>query len=203
MVLHEAFGIETGMMTTIHASTSSQKVLDGFSSKDIRSGECIVSGKCACAELQADLSWATLFPHPQEQHKQSSKSSPNSRANFTVRPPSILLRMRFKADGKGISIRVPVTNVSLVDLTVRLETPIASKDELINAFRLASAGPLAGVLRVSDEKLVSSDYLSSTESSIIDADATVMLDDRTCKIVAWYDNEYGFASRSKFSPPLV
>jgi glyceraldehyde 3-phosphate dehydrogenase len=98
----------------------------------------------------------------------------------------------------GISIRVPVTNVSLVDLTVRLQSPIASKEELMNAFRLASAGPLAGVLRVSDEKLVSSDYLSSTESSIIDADATVMLDERTCKIVAWYDNEYGFASRSEY-----
>ena len=99
----------------------------------------------------------------------------------------------------GISIRVPVTNVSLVDLTVRLETPVSGKAELMDAFRAASApgAPLAGVLRVSDEKLVSSDYLSSTESSIIDADATVMLDDRTAKIVAWYDNEYGFASRSE------
>lgn len=67
----------------------------------------------------------------------------------------------------------------------------------MNAFRVASKGQLTGVLRVSDEKLVSSDYLSSTESSIIDADATVMLDDRTAKIVAWYDNEYGFASRSE------
>ena len=73
----------------------------------------------------------------------------------------------------------------------------------MNAFRTASAGQLAGVLRVSDEKLVSSDYLSSTESSIIDADASVMLDDRTAKIVAWYDNEYGFASRSKFSPYVL
>jgi len=73
----------------------------------------------------------------------------------------------------------------------------------MNAFRTASAGQLAGVLRVSDEKLVSSDYLSSTESSIIDADASVMLDDRTAKIVAWYDNEYGFASRSKFSPCVL
>lgn len=101
----------------------------------------------------------------------------------------------------GISIRVPVTNVSLVDLTVRLESSVASKEELMNAFRVASAGRLAGVLRVSDEKLVSSDYLSSTESSIIDADATVMLDDRTAKIVAWYDNEYGFASRSESFRP--
>ena len=73
----------------------------------------------------------------------------------------------------------------------------------MNAFRTASAGQLAGVLRVSDEKLVSSDYLSSTESSIIDADASVMLDDRTAKIVAWYDNEYGFASRSKYSPCVL
>jgi glyceraldehyde 3-phosphate dehydrogenase len=104
---------------------------------------------------------------------------------------------------------VPVTNVSLVDLTVRLATPVKTKDELMAPFRLAAerdpaAGlldgsvALRGVLGVSDEKLVSSDYLSSKESSIIDVDASVMLDERTAKIVAWYDNEYGFSSRSEF-----
>lgn len=112
----------------------------------------------------------------------------------------------------GISIRVPVTNVSLVDLTVTLSSPVYTKEELINAFRYAAnlapnthhtekdalAKPsLAGVLSVSDEKLVSSDYLGYKESSIVDADATSLLNERTAKIVAWYDNEVGFASRSE------
>jgi glyceraldehyde 3-phosphate dehydrogenase len=113
----------------------------------------------------------------------------------------------------GISIRVPVTNVSLVDLTVTLCTPVSSKEALIAPFRTSSSLPpythpispsttpsppqLEGVLGVSDEKLVSSDYLSNTFSSIIDVDASVMLNERTVKIVAWYDNEFGFSSRSE------
>lgn len=109
-----------------------------------------------------------------------------------------------------MSIRVPVTNVSLVDLTVTLSSPVSTKEELINAFRtaanLAPTGhdwltrpSLAGVLSVSDEKLVSSDYLGTKESAIVDADATTLLNDRTAKIIAWYDNEVGFASRSEFT----
>ncbi len=104
---------------------------------------------------------------------------------------------------------MPVTNVSLVDLTVTLSSPCATKDQLIDAFRVAasrtpstpqdatdiSKPSLSGVLSVSDEKLVSSDYLGTRESSIVDADATTLLNDRTAKIVAWYDNEVGFASR--------
>lgn len=108
---------------------------------------------------------------------------------------------------------MPVTNVSLVDLTVRLETDVDNKEALIAPFRIAAATrtsdsnargsdatgfpALEGVLAVSDEKLVSSDYLSSPFSSVIDVDATVMLNARTAKIVAWYDNEVGFASRSE------
>jgi len=106
-----------------------------------------------------------------------------------------------------------VTNVSLVDLTVTLKTPVPHKEALIEPFRTASSLPtynsptsppstptmphLQGVLNVSDEKLVSSDYLSTQYSSIIDVDASVMLNERTVKIVAWYDNEFGFSSRSR------
>jgi glyceraldehyde 3-phosphate dehydrogenase len=111
-----------------------------------------------------------------------------------------------------------VTNVSLVDLTVTLSHPVASKEDLIAPFRLAAARrpvrtpdspslqgsddspALEGVLSVSDEKLVSSDYLSTRFSCIIDVDATVMLNATTAKIVAWYDNEYGFSSRSELDP---
>ena len=119
-------------------------------------------------------------------------------------------------DTTGMSIRVPVTNVSLVDLTVTLETPVPSKEEFIAPFRKAasqaptlesgkgrlqtpSIPPLAGVLGVSDEKLVSSDYLHSTFSSVVDVDACVMLNERTFKVVSWYDNEYGFSTRSEYA----
>ncbi|WVR04883.1 glyceraldehyde-3-phosphate dehydrogenase, type I [Kwoniella sp. DSM 27419] len=176
LVLQRAFGIETGMMTTIHASTASQKVLDGFSTKDIRQGRSAMGN---------------IIPATTGAAKAVVKVLPELAGKF-----------------HGISIRVPVTNVSLVDLTVTLSTPVASKEDLIRPFRAASArrpiqsttphpdGPaLAGVLGVSDDKLVSSDYLSSRESSILDVDASVMLNETTAKIVAWYDNEFGFSSR--------
>jgi glyceraldehyde 3-phosphate dehydrogenase len=93
----------------------------------------------------------------------------------------------------GISIRVPTPNVSCVDLTVRLEKP-ASKDALNDAFRRAAAGPLAGILGVSDEQLVSSDFNGDLRSSIVDAPSTMVVGD-LAKIIAWYDNERGYAQR--------
>ncbi|KAI9631814.1 glyceraldehyde 3-phosphate dehydrogenase [Dioszegia hungarica] len=112
----------------------------------------------------------------------------------------------------GISIRVPVTNVSLVDLTVTLSTPVSSKEELLFPFRgtaalppslfsgqarlqTPSVPPLAGVLGISDERLVSRDFLGSAYSSVIDLDACCMLNPTTVKIVSWRDNEYGFSTR--------
>lgn len=131
---------------------------------------------------------------------------------------ALMCAYRTGTDEIGISIRVPVTNVSLVDLTVTLETPVSSKEELLTPFRRAathapslfsgqarlqtpSVPHLGGVLGISDEQLVSSDFLGSTYSSVIDADACVMLNDRTVKVVAWYDNEYGFSTRSEFLQP--
>lgn len=170
------------MMTTVHASTASQKVLDGFSSKDIRSGRSAM-GNIIPASTGAAQAVVKVLPE-------------------------------LKGKFHGISIRVPVTNVSLVDLTVTLSTPIASKEDLIAPFRTAAKlqphlkesdtqPRLRGVLDVNDEKLVSSDYLSTTYSSSIDVDASVMLNETTAKIVAWYDNEYGFSSRSKCSHGLL
>ncbi|KAI9639832.1 glyceraldehyde-3-phosphate dehydrogenase [Dioszegia hungarica] len=180
MVLHRSFGIETGMMTTVHASTSSQKVLDGFSSKDMRSGRSAM-GNIIPASTGAAQAVVKVLPE---------------------------LAGKFH----GISIRVPVTNVSLVDLTVTLSTPVSSKEELLLPFRRAAAlppslfsgqarlqtpsvPPLAGVLGISDEQLVSSDFLGSTYSSVIDVDACCILNPTTVKIVSWYDNEYGFSTR--------
>ncbi|WVQ84283.1 glyceraldehyde-3-phosphate dehydrogenase, type I [Cryptococcus sp. DSM 104549] len=181
LVLNKAFGIETGMMTTVHASTSSQKVLDGFSTKDLRQGRSAMGN---------------IIPATTGAAKAVVKVLPELAGKF-----------------HGISIRVPVTNVSLVDLTVTLTSPVSSKEALMAPFRVAAGRPpkvdhdaitrgddgegpaLQGVLAVSDEKLVSSDYLSSQQSAVIDEDASVILNDRTAKIVAWYDNEVAFASR--------
>lgn len=167
-VLHKAFGVENGMMTTIHASTASQKVLDGFSAKDIRSGRSAMGN---------------IIPATTGAAKAVVKVLPELEGKF-----------------QGISVRVPVTNVSLVDLTVTTTKPFESKDELMAAFTTAantpvSEGGLKGVLGVSMEKLVSSDYLTSSQSSTIDVDASIVLDNHTAKVIAWYDNEYGFANR--------
>lgn len=168
-VLHKSFGVDNGMMTTIHASTASQKVLDGFSSKDIRAGRAAM-GNIIPATTGAASAVVKVLPE---------------------------LAGRFQ----GLSVRVPVTNVSLVNLTVRTERPFGNKEDLMNAFRRAastpvSAGGLRGVLDVADEKLVSSDYLSAPYSSIIDEDASIILGDgKTATLVAWYDNETGFSSR--------
>lgn len=167
-VLHKTFGVETGMMTTIHASTASQKVLDGFSSKDIRSGRSAM-GNIIPATTGAASAVVKVLPE---------------------------LAGKFQ----GISVRVPVTNVSLVDLTVKTIRPFESKADLMSVFATAantpvSKGGLKGVLGVSEEQLVSSDYLTSSHSSIIDVDASIILDNHTAKVVAWYDNEYGFANR--------
>ena len=100
----------------------------------------------------------------------------------------------------GISVRVPVNNVSMVDLTVSLSQPVASKEELLHPLREAAAGrlgsfPLNNVVAVNDEELVSSDFLGWQQSCIVDSAATIMLNDRTAKIVAWYDNEVAFSVR--------
>ena len=99
-------------------------------------------------------------------------------------------------DGKidGMAIRVPTPNVSVVDLTVEVEKRTTA-EEVNDAFRAAANGPMAGVLAVTDEPLVSVDFMSSTESSTVDALSTAVLDGTLVKVLSWYDNEMGFASR--------
>jgi len=94
----------------------------------------------------------------------------------------------------GISVRVPTADVSLVDFTFTSERPIA-KDALNDAFRAAAAGPLAGVLEVCDEPLVSIDFRGTTASSIVDSAQTMVIGEHTGKVLSWYDNEYAYAAR--------
>ncbi|NXD32661.1 G3PC protein, partial [Spelaeornis formosus] len=102
----------------------------------------------------------------------------------------------------GISVRVPVNNVSMVDLTVTLARPAATKEELLHPLREAAAGrrkfsiaPMTNVIAVCDEELVSHDFLGWDQSCVVDAAATVGLNPTTWKIIAWYDNEWAYSVR--------
>ncbi len=160
-VLQDAYGIETGFMTTVHAYTSDQVLLDA-PHKDLRRGRA-----------------ATMSIIP--------TTTGAAQAVALVMPE---LKGRFH----GISLRVPVPDVSLVDLTATLSKPTTVDD--VNAqMREAADGTLRGILAVTDEQLVSMDFLHDPHSSILDAPSTMMLGDRTVKVLAWYDNEWGYSCR--------
>ncbi|GAA5858377.1 hypothetical protein JCM8547_004671 [Rhodosporidiobolus lusitaniae] len=169
-VLNNAFGIQSGMMTTVHASTSSQHILDGYSKKSLRLGRSVGSN---------------IIP-------------------TTTGAASAIALVLPELAGKltGISVRVPVSNVSLVDLTVVLSRPVSSKEEFLQPLRDAAAGrmkssigPLSKVITVNDDELVSSDFNGWPYSCIVDTAATTMLDERTFKVIAFYDNEMGYSVR--------
>jgi glyceraldehyde 3-phosphate dehydrogenase len=161
-VLHQHFGIESGLMNTTHAYTNSQALHDQ-PEKDLR-------GARAAA--------LSIVPY----------SSGAAKAIGKVIP---------ELDGRlnGYSLRVPVPVVSIVDLTVTLKREV-SVAEVNDALRgAAESGPLKGYLGYSDEPLVSSDYQGDPRSSIIDGLSTLVIDGRLVKILAWYDNEWGFSNR--------
>ncbi|OZT16258.1 type I glyceraldehyde-3-phosphate dehydrogenase [Serratia marcescens] len=161
-VLHQAFGIEYGLMNTTHAYTNSQALHDQ-PEKDLR-------GARAAAE--------SIVPYSSGAAKALGKVIPELDGRLT-----------------GYSLRVPVPVVSIVDLTVTLKRP-ATVEEINAAFRAAAAsGPLKGILGYSDEPLVSSDYRGDARSSIIDGLSTLVIGGNLVKVLAWYDNEWGFSNR--------
>jgi glyceraldehyde 3-phosphate dehydrogenase len=160
-VLHDSFGIERGMMTTIHAYTADQKLQD-LPHKDLRR-----------ARAAAD----NVIP----------TSTGANRAVAEVLPE---LAGKFQ----GMAFRVPILDVSVVDLTVELGKATSVKD-INDAFDEAAGGELKGILAVSHEELVSSDFKGNPHSSIVDAPLTLMLGDTWAKVVSWYDNEWGFSCR--------
>jgi glyceraldehyde 3-phosphate dehydrogenase len=160
-VLHECFGIERGMMTTVHAYTADQKLQD-LPHKDLRR-----------ARAAAD----NIIPTSTGANRAVAEVMPELAGKFA-----------------GMAFRVPVLDVSAVDLSVELTRPTTA--EAINqAFEEAACGPLRGILAVSKEPLVSHDFLDNPHSSIVDASLTLMLGDRWAKVVSWYDNEWGFGCR--------
>jgi len=160
-VLHEAFGIEHGLMTTIHSYTNDQQVLD-LPHKDPRRAR-------AAAE--------NIIP----------TTTGAARAVGKV-IPALMGKLN------GMAFRVPTPNVSVVDLVARLsrETTV---DEVNRVLKEAAEGPLKGILAYSEEPLVSRDYNGDPASSTVDALSTMVMDGRLAKVVAWYDNEWGYSKR--------
>ena len=161
-VLHDAVGIERGIMTTIHAYTADQRLQDA-PHKDLR---------------RARAAAANLVP----------TSTGAAKAIGLVVP---------ELDGKlnGIAVRAPVIDGSVVDLVCEVGRP-TSAEEINEAFAArADSGPLEGILKYSEDPIVSSDIISSPYSSVFDAPLTMVIDERLAKVVAWYDNEWGYSNR--------
>lgn len=160
-VLHENWGIERGLMTTIHSYTNDQRILD-LPHKDLR---------------RARAAAVSMIP----------TTTGAAKAVALVLPD-----LKGKLD--GMAIRTPNSNVSLVDLTASLGRS-TTPEEINDAFRKAADGPLNGILAVSDEPLVSVDFNGDPHSATVDALSTRVMDGRLAKVLAWYDNETGYAHR--------
>jgi glyceraldehyde 3-phosphate dehydrogenase len=160
-VLQDSFGIDSGLMTTVHAYTGDQNILDA-PHKDLR---------------RARAAGLSIIPTTTGAAKAVALVMPELKGKF-----------------HGMSLRVPTPDVSLVDLTVNL-TKSATAEEINAEMREAADGALQGILAVSDEPLVSVDFLHDSHSSIFDAPSTMVIADRTAKVLAWYDNEWGYSCR--------
>ncbi|WP_372933329.1 type I glyceraldehyde-3-phosphate dehydrogenase [Mariniphaga sediminis] len=161
-VLHDKFGIVEGLMTTVHATTATQKTVDGPSKKDWRGGRG--AGQ-------------NIIPSSTGAAKAVGKVIPSLNGKLT-----------------GMSFRIPTPNVSVVDLTVRLEKG-ASYQDICAAMKEASDGELKGILGYTEDAVVSNDFLGDSRTSIFDAGAGIGLNDNFVKVVSWYDNEWGYSCK--------
>ncbi|WP_185236445.1 type I glyceraldehyde-3-phosphate dehydrogenase [Teredinibacter franksiae] len=161
-VINDNWGIEEALMTTVHATTATQKTVDGPSMKDWRGGRG--AGQ-------------NIIPSSTGAAKAVGKVIPELNGKLT-----------------GMAFRVPTPDVSVVDLTVRLQKP-ATYDEIKAAIKAASEGPMAGVLGYTEDAVVSSDFIGDSRTSIFDADAGIQLSEKFVKLVSWYDNEWGYSCK--------
>ena len=161
-VIHEAFGIEEGLMTTVHSTTATQLTVDGSTKKDWRGGRAASYN---------------IIP----------SSTGAAKAVGVVIP---------ELNGKltGMSMRVPTLDVSVVDLTVKLEKE-TTYEEICKAIKTASEGKLKGILGYTDDMVVSSDFIGDARTCIFDKGAGIMLSPKFVKLVAWYDNEWGYSNK--------
>jgi len=161
-VLNDSFGIKRGLMTTVHATTATQKTVDGPSNKDWRGGRGILEN---------------IIP-----------SSTGAAKAVGVVIPELNKKLT------GMSFRVPTSDVSVIDLTVELVKE-ASYADICNAMKAAAAGPMKGVLGYTEDKVVSTDFRGEAMTSVFDAEAGIALDKTFVKVVAWYDNEWGYSNK--------
>ncbi len=161
-VLVDHFGIEEGLMTTVHSLTASQPTVDGPSKKDFRGGRS---------------AGFNIIPSSTGAAKAVSQCLPELKGKLT-----------------GMAFRIPTADVSVVDLTVRLQKK-TTYEEICASIKQSAEGPLRGFLEYCDEELVSSDFIGNTSSCIFDKRAGIALNDHFYKLIAWYDNEVGYAHR--------
>jgi glyceraldehyde 3-phosphate dehydrogenase len=161
-VVHDRFGIVEGLMTTVHATTATQKTVDGLSKKDWRGGRAAASN---------------IIPSSTGAAKAVGRIIPDLDGKLT-----------------GMAFRVPTADVSVVDLTCRLARP-ATYEEIKAAVRAASEGPMKGVMGYTEDDVVSSDFIGESCTCVFDAKAGIALNDRFVKLVAWYDNEWGYSCK--------
>ena len=163
-VIHENFGIVEGLMTTVHAMTANQLSVDGPS----RGGKDWRAGRAASQNI---------IPASTGAAKAVGKVIPELNGKLT-----------------GMAFRVPTVDVSVVDLTVRLEKK-ATYAQIVETLTKASQNELKGILGVTDEEVVSADFISDPRSSIFDVQAGIQLNENFVKLVSWYDNEWGYSNR--------
>ena len=161
-VINDKFGIEEGLMTTVHSTTATQKTVDGPSNKDWRGGRAAA---------------ANIIPSSTGAAKAVGKVIPELNGKLT-----------------GMSFRVPTIDVSVVDLTAKLVKP-ATYEEIKAAVKEASEGELKGILGYTEDAVVSSDFLGDKRTSIFDASAGIQLSPKFVKLIAWYDNEWGYSNK--------
>ena len=161
-VINDNFGIVEGLMTTVHADTATQQVVDGFSKKNWRLSRGV---------------HGNIIPTSTGAAKAVGKVIPALQGKLT-----------------GTSMRIPSADVSIVDLTCRLEKA-ATYEEICAAVKAAAEGPMAGVVEYVDDEVVSSDFITDPHTSIFDARAGLALNNHFVKLMAWYDNEWGFSNK--------
>jgi glyceraldehyde 3-phosphate dehydrogenase len=161
-VIHDKFGIEEGLMTTVHATTATQKTVDGPSKKDWRAGRGILNN---------------IIPSSTGAAKAVGLVIPELNGKLT-----------------GISMRIPTPDVSVVDLTAKLQRP-ASLQEICAEMKRAAEQEFKGIIEYIDQDAVSTDFIGDTHTCIFDSKASVALNDTFVKLVAWYDNEIGYSSK--------
>ena len=162
-VINDAFGIEEGLMTTVHSVTATQLTVDGPTKKDWRGGRAASYN---------------IIPSSTGAAKAVGEVIPTLKGKLT-----------------GMSMRVPTLNVSVVDLTVKLKKP-TSYDEIVETIKKACDGNMKGIMGWTDDAVVSSDFIGDPRTSIFDVNAGIMISPTFVKLIAWYDNEWGYSNKT-------